>query len=577
MENFALIALVENLRPAMNELIVRRVVQHHPNGFIFQTRAVKLPAFKVLAEPRNPALYASETRPPKETPGTDFLMVLRKHLTSAELVRFDKPLSERIVEFVFKTAVPSKELETMSLVVELLPNAPNIILLDAARRVLSSFLPITPQHGIGEYETYAYPKSGDKLTLERVLESGLPEPDDIGSQASPASSLISRVAGVGPVFAAELLHRRRKSGRPIAEEIRAMLEQARAPSRSAWLYTDLPLGHILEQNDLRRLNKAILSPVELESLARTHSSREFANILEAVRFYFDELESRTLLDQAKLPVLRDLRGAGKKCADREKRLLREQKKYEDAEGLHRIAQMLTSGGMKMNEHFESATVTDYFIEKPRQIRVPLDSTISLRENIEKMFKRHQKASRGKDIVAKQIVEIRNRRALLDEQGRRLQAIKDWDTWLAIASKLPAHSRADAPGAPPPGSGHEGSRRYRLLKIDEKEILIGKSGRDNDALTFEVAAPEDFWFHVADYSGSHVVVRNPGKEKDLIESVLVKAAQLAAYFSQARNSSKVEVHYTKRKHVTKPRRAKPGLVRLLEFKSIEVEPKNWLNA
>jgi predicted ribosome quality control (RQC) complex YloA/Tae2 family protein len=58
-------------------------------------------------------------------------------------------------------------------------------------------------------------------------------------------------------------------------------------------------------------------------------------------------------------------------------------------------------------------------------------------------------------------------------------------------------------------------------------------------------------------------------------VLTKAAQLAAYFSQARNSSKVEVHFTQRKHVTKPRRAKPGLVRLVEFKSISVEPKNWL--
>jgi predicted ribosome quality control (RQC) complex YloA/Tae2 family protein len=82
--------------------------------------------------------------------------------------------------------------------------------------------------------------------------------------------------------------------------------------------------------------------------------------------------------------------------------------------------------------------------------------------------------------------------------------------------------------------------------------------------------------VAEYSGSHVVVRNPSKEKELDPVVLVKAAQLAAYFSQARNSSKVEVHYTKRKHVTKPRRAKPGLVRLLEFKSVKVEPKNWLD-
>jgi len=73
----------------------------------------------------------------------------------------------------------------------------------------------------------------------------------------------------------------------------------------------------------------------------------------------------------------------------------------------------------------------------------------------------------------------------------------------------------------------------------------------------------------------VVVRNPGKERDLEETILLKAAQLAAFFSQARNTSKVDVHYTKRKHVTKPRRAKPGLVRLVEFKSITVEPKNWL--
>src|SRR4249919_609946 len=100
MENFALIALVENLRPAMTDLIVRRVIQHHPNGFIFQTRSSKLQAFKIVVEPQNPVLYPSETRPPVETAGMDFLMVLRKHLTSAELFSFTYLLSERIVEFV---------------------------------------------------------------------------------------------------------------------------------------------------------------------------------------------------------------------------------------------------------------------------------------------------------------------------------------------------------------------------------------------------------------------------------------------------------------------------------------------
>ena len=284
-----------------------------------------------------------------------------------------------------------------------------------------------------------------------------------------------------------------------------------------------------------------------------------------------------LLDQSKTPILRDLREAAKRLANREKRLLKEQKKYQEAEGLHKTAQILTSSGKKMDQHYESVTVTDYFEEKPKQVQVALDNTISLRENIDKMFKRHQKAGRGKGVVAQQLGQIRNRQAILEEQTRRLQAIKDWDTWLAIASKVSSVGAVyDRPGAHRAPLQAEGrGRKIRSVNIDGHEVLVGKTSRENDELTFDVATPEDFWFHVADYSGSHVVVRNPEKDKELAEDVLVKAAQLAAYFSQARNSSKVEVHYTKRKHVSKPRRAKPGLVRLAEFKSIKVEPKNWL--
>src|SRR5207253_2225750 len=108
--------------------------------------------------------------------------------------------------FHFKTTVPSKELETMSLIIELLPNSPNIILLDAEKRVVSSFLPVTPQHGIGEYDAYAYPSSGDKLQLEPLMDPNA-ELNDISGE-----SLVSRVAGLGPVFARELTLRQRKSG-----------------------------------------------------------------------------------------------------------------------------------------------------------------------------------------------------------------------------------------------------------------------------------------------------------------------------------------------------------------------------
>ena len=53
--------------------------------------------------------------------------------------------------------------------------------------------------------------------------------------------------------------------------------------------------------------------------------------------------------------------------------------------------------------------------------------------------------------------------------------------------------------------------------------------------------------------------------------ILEAAQLAAKFSQASKDSKVAIHYTRRKFLTKPKGAAPGLVRMTNFKTITVEP------
>lgn len=577
MENLALIALAETLRPAMEGLIVRRVVQHQPHGFILQTRSARLPALKIVMNAQNPVLYPSEVKPPQDYPNSDFLMVLRKHFTSAELVEFRKPLSERVVEFVFNTAVPSKELERMSLVVELIPNAPNVVLLDAERRVVASLHPLSRQHELGEFDPYAPPQRHGKMLLEAFVSG---EPllwNEEETFAEGPNGLISRVAGLGPVFAQELLYRRQRRGRPLAEEIFTMIKQVESPPHAARIYTEKPLGHLLEQNDVLALRHAIVSPIPLQSLERTHSVREFVSIVEAMRFYCDEIETRTLLEQAKQPLLRELRSAAKRLNGREKRLEKEQAAFEEAASFQRTAQMLSSSGKSPDQRYDAVTVTDYFQDQPREVRIELDPAVTLRENIDRMFKRHQKAGRGKQLNARRFSETQSRQAAIMDQMRRLLAIKDWDTWLAISSRIAAE-REGSKVSPTPGAETKETpsvRRFRSIVEEGMEILVGRNGRENDELTFDVAAPDDFWMHVADYSGSHVVVRNPERTRNIPENVLLKAAQIAAYFSQARNSPKVEVHYTQRKHVSKPRRAKSGLVKLSEFKSIRVEPRNWL--
>ncbi len=112
------------------------------------------------------------------------------------------------------------------------------------------------------------------------------------------------------------------------------------------------------------------------------------------------------------------------------------------------------------------------------------------------------------------------------------------------------------------------RRY--LSSDDYEILVGRAAQTNDRLTFKIARPHDLWLHAADYPGSHVVIRNPTRN-EVPHRTIIEAAQLAAKFSQAGADSKVTVHYTSRKFLTKPKGVAPGLVRMSSFKTITVAP------
>ena len=111
--------------------------------------------------------------------------------------------------------------------------------------------------------------------------------------------------------------------------------------------------------------------------------------------------------------------------------------------------------------------------------------------------------------------------------------------------------------------------YETFEADGYEILVGASARDNDRLTFDVAAPQDLWLHVGGMPGSHVVVRNPDGD-DVPRPVVKRAAELAAFHSKARAAGgKVNVHVCRACDVSKPRGAKPGSVRLRRFDEVKV--------
>jgi predicted ribosome quality control (RQC) complex YloA/Tae2 family protein len=105
------------------------------------------------------------------------------------------------------------------------------------------------------------------------------------------------------------------------------------------------------------------------------------------------------------------------------------------------------------------------------------------------------------------------------------------------------------------------------------VLVGRSNAENDWLTHRHARPEDLWFHAHGVPGSHVVLRREGRKSNPSARTLEEAAAIAAFYSKARHSSKTPVIYTLRKHVRKPRGARPGLAVCEREKMIMVRPKD----
>jgi predicted ribosome quality control (RQC) complex YloA/Tae2 family protein len=112
----------------------------------------------------------------------------------------------------------------------------------------------------------------------------------------------------------------------------------------------------------------------------------------------------------------------------------------------------------------------------------------------------------------------------------------------------------------------------LESKDGWTILIGRTGPDNDRLTFKIAAPDDIWLHAAGVHGAHVVIRNPDRLPAPPPETLAEAARYALWFSAGRSGAAGDVHWTRRKNVRRPKGGTSGQVVLKRFESIRVRPK-----
>ncbi|HBB87791.1 MAG TPA: hypothetical protein DC047_09270 [Blastocatellia bacterium] len=326
-----------------------------------------------------------------------------------------------------------------------------------------------------------------------------------------------------------------------------------------------PMGEGQQLNEIYQPPPQSIARVSREPIIPLGS---FQTMSEAAAEHYRQLETDDEFKHAAAKLREQVRREISKREKLRANLQKDLVDHGDADTHKRLGDLLLANIANAKRAGDRVTLTDYYSEGQPDLELTIDENKSLQEAAADAFSRYGKAKRA-------VGEIKERLTLVE---RELDELKKKQTGLeeAIArgdesiltriaeGKQKTTARAKAKES----KNIPGTRRYR--SSDGYEVIVGRTARDNDNLTFRVARPNDLWLHAGDYPGSHVIVRNANR-RELPQRTVIEAAQLAAKFSQAGNDSKVIIHYTPRKFLSKPKGSAPGLVRMSTFKAIAVEP------
>lgn len=296
------------------------------------------------------------------------------------------------------------------------------------------------------------------------------------------------------------------------------------------------------------------------------SVNEATSVSEQLDAYFSSLAAQ----QSAQSLLLAARAQLRKEIARRKKLLKQLEsdlaEHEDAEQQKRIGDLLLANVGSAKRHGASLKLIDYFAEGAPEIEIEVDEKLTIPEEASRRFELYSRSKRARAQIAKRIKEVKAELFEWEVKREQLATSPSASTDASTPQLTPAQMKSRSGQRREPRIA--GARRY--VSSEGYEILVGRVARDNDNLTFKVAKPNDLWLHAADYPGSHVIIRNPTR-KEIPHRTIIEGAQLAAHFSQANKDPKVDVHYTPRKFLSKPKGAAPGLVRMSRFKSITVAP------
>ncbi len=488
--------------------------------------------------------------PPPRLKDTFTLSEQLRHLISGSALIAVKIVREweRVVDFQFAKRPNEKPLN--HLYVEIMGKYSNVILTNADQQIITVARQITSnQSSLRTVETsqvYQLPPSmtGTSPKLEESFDSWQERVNLIPGRID--QQLVKNYQGVSPIVARHLLTLANIQPKRSNQEL----------TQADWL--NLYQGW---QEWLNRIKKGNFCPHFTESgysvLGKYENQIEVNKLLN--QYYTQQLikESFKQLQQQLTQKVKNILSKSEIKAKKYQQRLSES---DNSEIYREYADLLMANLHQWQLGMTEITLNDFATGKPIKINLAPDKNAI--QNAQALYKQHQKLKRAKDAVKPLLEEVQQEINYLQQINTNLTQlesteVEDFDSLVEIKTEL-INQKYIIDNQYRPSNSTLESQPRNYQTPSGYQVLVGRNNRQNDLLISRIATDYDLWFHSQEIPGSHVLLRlNAGDIPEQID--LEYTANLAAYYSQGRESEQIPVVYTKPKYVYKPKGAKPGMV------------------
>ncbi|MEW9106378.1 NFACT family protein [Paenibacillus sp.] len=518
-----------------------------------------------------------------------FCMLMRKHCEGGVIEKIEQIGRERILHITVRSRDELGDESQKKIIIELTGRHSNIIIVDPASSTIidgihhvtpaiSSFRIIMPgfaytappeQHKLDPLSVE--PSVFESLFLEHIEAS----PEQIIDFKFLSKWLVQHFSGVSPRLADEIVWRTglftALDGQELTE---ATAEQEPRTPHTVVLRLHEVFLQAMDDVSQQRYKPTLLvdqrGKTYFSALEITHINGEtqsFDTMSECMEHFYGDKAERDMIKQRVGDLFRFLQQEHAKNTKKLDKLEETLQDAQDADRFRIMGELLFASLHMISRGDNEITLINYYDENGASITIPLDPLLAPSDNAQRYFKKYNKAKNSIAVVQEQMTAAREENRYFETLMQQLE-----DATVQDAQEM----REELVGQ---GYLRDRGRKDKRKKKDSRPtvycytssenipIYVGKNNLQNEYVTNRLGKPNDTWLHTKDIPGSHVVIRS----EQFGDVTLEEAAQLAAYFSQAKHSSQVPVDYTLIRHVRKPNGAKPGFVIYERQKTLFITP------